>query len=475
MDITNFTNDIKDKYFVEISDSPSVSEFTSNNEKGIGLRGAAQTAGVLVFLAPINRIFVRGVYYGISDEDWTALSNKVSTLETTINSMGTPLANLAGLVQTNKDNIDNLVELIGGSSLPEETTNILSRINTLETEISAMTGGTSLSDAVNDLVDQRLDDVLDTELSTYLTENNYLTESGLSTYLNTNNYIQDSDLGTIRDNITSLQTALDQKAAASDFNNLVALIGAGSLNDSNWNKQDTLITVVNTLNNTTQTLSEDLGELSERVSLIPKFNILVVGSIPSISNPSQIPNITVNGETTPVSLTTIYLVPSPEDEQDPIPSGSQTSEEMYTEYILIDINAGQVDENNNPKSPYYKWEKLGRQAFKMSQYLTEEQILQITDDLEETLDGLIEGLNGTSISQVNTNKDNIEALQTAVTNIQTRIANIVDANGNFLLTGEDIKTTAAGNTMIATDIQNLQDNKVDKTSLEWVIITSSGE
>lgn len=465
MDKQQFTELINGKYFVEINNTSALLQFTNNDQDGQDLRDIATNAGVLVFLRDINKIFVRGVYYGISNEDWTALSTKVDELDQTIQSMGTPLANLAGLVATNKTNIENLTALVGASELAEGASTILTRISSLETQISAMTGGTTLGDAVNDLVDSRLNEVLDSKIETYLTNNEYVTETDLESYAT------NEDLGTIRTNITTLQTALDQKAAASDFNNLVALVGAGSLSEANLGGSNkTVITVVNELSNTTQTLTQDLSDLNNLVSGIPKFDIQVKDSIPTITN-GELPS--------GISLTTVYLVVSPVDEQDPKQEGSSTSDEMYTEYICIDINSGKTDpETGQPLSPYYKWEKLGRQAFKMSQYMNSEQIQAITDDLDERLQSLVEGLNGTSLSQVNTNKQNIEALQTTVnglqtsiTNIENRLQNIIGANGEFLLTGEDINTTSSGTTTIAQDIQSLKDNKVDKTSLNWVIIS----
>ena len=465
MDKQQFTELINGKYFVEINNTSALLQFTNNDQDGQDLRDIATNAGVLVFLRDINKIFVRGVYYGISNEDWTDLSTKVDELDQTIQSMGTPLANLAGLVATNKTNIENLTALVGASELAEGASTILTRISSLETQIGAMTGGTTLGDAVNDLVDSRLNEVLDSKIETYLTNNEYVTETDLESYAT------NEDLGTIRTNITTLQTALDQKAAASDFNNLVALVGAGSLSEANLGGSNkTVITVVNELSNTTQTLTQDLSDLNNLVSGIPKFDIQVKDSIPTITN-GELPS--------GISLTTVYLVVSPVDEQDPKQEGSSTSDEMYTEYICIDINSGKTDpETGQPLSPYYKWEKLGRQAFKMSQYMNSEQIQAITDDLDERLQSLVEGLNGTSLSQVNTNKQNIEALQTTVnglqtsiTNIENRLQNIIGANGEFLLTGEDINTTSSGTTTIAQDIQSLKDNKVDKTSLNWVIIS----
>lgn len=464
MTLASFTNLIQDKFFVELTTSEAVLAFTDlSSETSAQIRSAAQTAGVLVFLKTINKIWAKGVYYGISEADVTTMTSKITALETAVQSIGTPLSGLAALAQQNSTNITNLQSLIGANELAEGASNILARITSIESELSAMSGGTSLSQAVSDMVDARLSSVLDGQIQDYLDDNDYVT---------------DSDLTSIRTAITNAQSDIAQKAAQSDFSALVALIGAGSLTDQNWtHNPKTLITVVNEINNTTQTLTQDVSSLSSAVSGIPKFEIKVVSSIPTITN-GQLPQ--------DVSLTTVYLVPSPSDEQDPIPSGETTSQEMYTEYICININAGRVDANDQPLAPYYKWEKLGRQAFKMTNYFDKTEINAIKSDLEDSIAALVQQIgaagNSSIASQIsaldtrlsaldNSTTGTVTLLSNAVSALQTSMNLLIDANGNLLFTGEDIKTTAAGNTTIAADIASLQTNKLDKTSLSWVTIS----
>lgn len=476
MTLASFTTLIQDKFFVELTTPDAVSSFTKlNDETSSQIREAANSAGVLVFLKTINKIWAKGVYYGISESDVTTITSKITALENAIQSIGTPLSGLAALAQQNSADIDNLQTLIGANELAEGANNILARITSIETELSAMSGGTSLSQAVNDMVDARLSSVLDGQIQDYLDKNDYVT---------------DSDLTSIRTAITNAQSDIAQKAAQSDFSALVALIGAGSLTDQNWtHNPKTIITVINEINNTTQTLTEDVSELSSTVSGIPKFDIVVVNSIPTISDPTQIPSITVNGITSPVGLTTIYLVPSPQDEQDPIPAGETTSQEMYTEYICINTNAGRVDENSQPLAPSYKWEKLGRQAFKMTNYFDKTEINSIKEDLEDSIADLVQqiGAAGSSslASQIAALDTRLTALDDSTTGtvitlsntisaLQTSMNLLIDANGNLLFTGEDIKTTRDANSnTIAVDIASLQSNKLDKTTLSWVVVNET--
>ena len=487
MTLASFTTLIQDKFFVELTTPDAVSSFTKlNDETSAQIREVANSAGVLVFLKTINKIWAKGVYYGISEADVTTITSKITTLENAIQSIGTPLSGLAALAQQNSTDITNLQTLIGASELAEGANNILARITSIETELSAMSGGTSLSQAVNDLVDARLSSVLDGQIQDYLDENDYIT----SDYLDENDYITDSDLTSIRTALSNAQSDIAQKAAQSDFSNLVALIGAGSLTDQNWtHNPKTIITVINEINNTTQTLTEDVSELSTAISGIPKFDIVVVNSIPTISDPTQIPSITVNGVTSPVGLTTIYLVPSPQDEQDPIPSGETTSQEMYTEYICININAGRVDENSQPLAPSYKWEKLGRQAFKMTNYFDKTEINSIKEDLEDSIADLVEqiGAAGSSsiASQIAALDTRLTALDDPTTGTVTTLSNtisalqtsmnlLIDSNGVLQFTGEDIKTTSDANSnTIAVDIASLQSNKLDKTTLSWVVVNET--
>lgn len=423
MTLEQFQTAINGKLFIELNSSDAVSNFVNLSD----FRAAADTAGVIVFLTTIKKIYAKGFYYG---GDFDGILGRVTSLEQSIASLGTPLANLVNRVATNESDI---------ATNASNITSALSRISTLETEVSTLTGGTSLSEAVNTLVDARLDDVLDTEVGAL-------------------GYIKESDITTLRSAVTQLTSDLALKAAQSDFSALVTKLGT-----DNWNTSTdggTVVTVINTLKSTTQTLSTDLSNLQSAVSLIPHFEVQVVEKnantgYPNVAEPDK---------------ATIYLVPSPEDEQ-------EGNSDMFTEYIWINSNAGKYD-NQEPPQPlpaHYQWEKLGRQAFKMSQYMDAETINGILDDLEASINSKIAGLNAEKIAQITTNQTNITALQTAVGNINTSLSYLLDSNGNFILTGEDIKTTASGNTTIATDIASLQTGKLDANAVNWVVISSALE
>ena len=222
-----------------------------------------------------------------------------------------------------------------------------------------------------------------------------------------------------------------------------------------------VVNVINTLNNTTQ-------QLAASIDIIPKFDIQVVSA-----NNNGEPDIAVND----ISKTTIYLVPSDSDE---IEAGTDvedisTSRDMYTEYIYINRNAGKYDNQVPPQplAPDYHWEKLGRQAFKMSQYLTEEQILQITNNLSGTLAGLADQIDNANLAQIEQNKTDIGNVQTSLSNIINRLSNIIGTTGALVLTGEDIRTTKSGTGTIAGDISNLYEQKLDKESISWVLISGA--
>lgn len=81
MTLASFTNLIQDKFFVELTTSEAVLAFTDlSSETSAQIRSAAQTAGVLVFLKTINKIWAKGVYYGISEADVTTMTSKITAL-----------------------------------------------------------------------------------------------------------------------------------------------------------------------------------------------------------------------------------------------------------------------------------------------------------------------------------------------------------------------------------------------------------
>lgn len=490
---SEFQTLIQGKFFVELSTDNSVLSFTGLGEDSSNIRNDATEAGVLVFLSTINKIFARGTYYGISNEDWTTLSNKVDELDTAIQSIGTPLAGLAALVQQNQTAIGNNASAIEANTkrllgdatitIPTEPVapadpndaeyqaalaeyiaaknahdGLLNRVTALEGEIAGITGNSGgLTQAVNNLVDNRLNEVLNNRISDYLTANDYITSS---------------DLSTIETDISDLQTALVNKVATSDFSALSALIGASSLSDTtHWNhpitdqndpnngQNKSIVTVVNELFNTTQTLET-------HISGIPHFEVRVVRS-------------TANGEpNVPVAernSATIYLVTSPSDEQE------KEGDDLFTEYIWVNKNAAYTSQDPIPTNPDTNepytiemvWEKLGRQAFKMVNYFTKDELQPLMDELESWINQNAIAFTEEYEEQLEENTSNIETIQGQITTIQTAL-NVLLQNGEFKLTGEDIKTTSDQNSnTIAEDIEALQNSKLDSAALSWVIISDS--
>lgn len=463
MTLAEFRQLIEGKIFIELTTTDAVSSFTAIDPSGEGtgeaIRNEATTAGVLVFLKTINKIFARGTYYGISAEDWSTLSGRITELETTINSMGSPLANLVSLVATNTESIAAHTKIFNGDHsviVPEDTSDpnyeaaktqydgLISRINTAWAAIRVIDpSGGDITGSIETIVDNRLDSVLDGRIADYLDDNNYL---------------QESDITTIRDGLTALQTAITQKAAQTDLTALIDLIGAGTIDDQAWGQTSTVITVVNDLKNTTQTLQTTVSGIESAITGIPKFAIKVVDTLP-IEN---------------ISTTTIYLVKSPDTEQ-------EAGKDMYTEYIYINKNAGHEEDidptTQEPIGEQWVWEKLGRQVFQIDKYLNEDDIKAITDPLVSYIDSISGSISAETATQVQQNTTNISTLtttvnglQTAISTIQTSLGHLIDANGNLQFTGEDINTTSAQDSLtIAQDIEGLKTNKLDVDSIQWAV------
>lgn len=171
-------------------------------------------------------------------------------------------------------------------------------------------------------------------------------------------------------NYDSLLSMLNQKVDQSNFDNLTSLIGATSINDEKWGHNESISNVVNEL-------SSNYASLADTISGIPRFQIQVT----TIDENTKYPNVPSPDKST------IYLALSPEDER-------EGDSEMYTEWIYINVNAGKYEENNplQPLPEVYKWEKIGRQAFKMTNYMDAEQINQVISDLTDYIDNSIEGI-----------------------------------------------------------------------------------
>ena len=427
MTLEQFQTAINGKLFIELNSQSTVSTFTDNTTEPNQFRVAADNAGVLVFLTTIKKIYAKGYYYG---GDFDAILPRIVTLEDQIKSLGTPLENLVSRVAKNESDINNINGLIGDAQAADS---ILGKIANIENELKTITGGQTVSDAV--------DSYLATTLDGKVTELGYLKST-------------DKEFTDLSSAVTAVQNALADKAAQADFSALVAKLGTDGWNQST---SGTVVSVINNLRQSTQTLQTDYSALSNTISGIPRFQIQVCElntdtKLPSISNPDP---------------ATIYLCPSPADE-------AEGNTDMYTEWIYINRNAGKYDtqEPPQPLAPDYKWEKIGRQAFKMNNYLDKDTINKMLDDLKTYVDQQVEGLTAEKIAQITTNQTNIGNLQTAVQAIQQSLSILLDSEGHFLLTGEDIKTTKDSNSQtIATDIATLKSGKLDTTAINWVIIS----
>ena len=427
MTLEQFQTAINGKLFIELNSQSTVSTFTDNTTEPNQFRVAADNAGVLVFLTTIKKIYAKGYYYG---GDFDAILPRIVTLEDQIKSLGTPLENLVSRVAKNESDITDINGLIGDAQAADS---ILGKIANIENELKTITGGQTVSDAVDSYLAKTLDGKV--------AELGYLKST-------------DTKFTDLSSAVTAVQNALADKAAQADFSALVAKLGT---DDWNQSTSGTVVSVINNLRQSTQSLQTDYSALSNTISGIPRFQIQVCElntdtKLPSISNPDP---------------ATIYLCPSPADE-------AEGNTDMYTEWIYINRNAGKYDtqEPPQPLAPDYKWEKIGRQAFKMNNYLDKDTINKMLDDLKTYVDQQVEGLTAEKIAQITTNQTNIGNLQTAVQAIQQSLSILLDSEGHFLLTGEDIKTTKDSNSQtIATDIATLKSGKLDTTAINWVIIS----
>jgi len=469
MTLNEFQTLIRGKLFVELTSVDAVSSFTDISDPSI--RNSATTEGVLVFLPSINKIFARGTYYGINGDDWDSLAQKVSELDQTIQSMGTPLANLATIVgshtQTLSEHADSIEEntkiLNGDSSiqLPNEDDptytqklvqkdGLISRVITIQRDIQTITGGPDgITGVVNGIVDERINDILSGEVQDVTLDSTTIkTSSSGNTTIYQDISTLNSSLSDLSSQVTGINTNLNNKVDTSTYENLLGVIG--NINDWDNEENKTIISVVNNL-------SGDISDIRNDISGIPHFSIEVVQEdpntkLPNVNNPSK---------------STIYLALSPEDEQ-------EGNLDLYTEWIYISktIVVHNEETNQDETITQDSWEKLGRQAFKMTNYLDKTQIESLINPLKTYIDSIKNSFDAEKAAQIETNKNDISDLKTTISNIQNSLNTLIE-NGTFKLTGQNIKTTSANDSQtIAEDIQSLKTGKLDTTVLNWVIIDS---
>lgn len=441
--LENFQTQIHGKFFVSIESISEVLEFTSLEQSGIDLRNAATTEKVIVFLPPIQKLFARGSYYGISNEDISEMSSDLSELQSLVSTLGGSLSELAGIVHTQGNSItDNtsaitaLTQLVGNNvgendqPIITNANGIIGTIKQLQQSISALSpGGQDLSELVAEAVEDALENELETALGSSAT------------------------ITSINQSITTINNELTTKAEKSAFDEVVRKLGSGS-----WTWIEPTPENPNP-NNTT--IVDALNTVIQNVSQIPHFGIQIVDG-----NANGLPNVEQNN----ISNTTIYLV-RPASGADP------SNNEIFTEYIYVNLDANKVDENDNPLPERWGWETLGRQYFNISNYLelSNEDFERIKSEIETAIQDIQTQLGDADTAQIAINKSNIETLQTNLQNLENNIATyITNQAGDLLVTGSHIKTSDAQNSdYIANDIVSLKANKMDKDSLQWIIINEN--
>lgn len=425
MTLQDFQNAINGKFFISLTGRAAL-DFTALNEQGQLIRAAATNAGVLVFLPSITKFFAKGHYYGIDKEEWDNLSDKVEELETIIQSMGEPLENLAVIVANHTTAIGHPAEdqqvATGIYKLTEDVADHETRIHTLEEEIESIIGG-DLRDLVEQLVNETL-----------------------------------QNLG-YQQTIQDIYNQLGSKASSISFQALAEYVGCtisesggqasvspslGTHTDPTTQEivNDTVVYVLNELRDTTQSLQVQVNDL------LPKFEIKAVKTLPDVNSDE-------------VNMVTIYLW---HDE-----AVDSQENNLYTEYIKIK-NPAHTGEPGD-ETDEYVWEIIGQQSIKIANYLDADQIREITDDLQDYIDTIIEKIGDTSGDTITSQ---IQALQNSVNYLITKTT---DPEGQtiytFNLTGENIKTTATGNTTIAEDILTLYSSKLNNDALQWQIINET--
>ena len=324
------------------------------------------------------------------------------------------------------------------TTINDTLTSLTNNLNTLTSSISTLTGlvqdNTSdisdNSDAISShttQIQEISDDIADIQtLLSDLPANKTLSEIISDTV---EDAIEDALSGY---DLANIATQLANKADASEFNTF----------------KTSLLERLNEFDNENETIETVIQSIKNSISAIPKFNIVVVenkAALNNIVNPSP---------------TTIYIIPKTNEED---------AEEVFTEFIYVNKNAGQKDSETGEDLPEnWAWEKLGSQEFSINTIVSKEELEAAILELGQDIEGKAPA---SLVQTVDTNSLAITNLQSTVQAIQTSLNSLLDNQGNFLFTGEDIKTTSDQNSnTIATDISNLNANKLDATAINWVVI-----
>ena len=182
-------------------------------------------------------------------------------------------------------------------------------------------------------------------------------------------------------------TTQDKTSIVNAINELVSEIGQTPSNVYTKLEVDNLISdvesgIASDLTNyyTKTQIDETVGDLENKISAIPKFNILVVQTLP----------------TTDISTTTVYLVPS----------DNPKTGNIFEEYIYV----------NN------QWELLGSQKIDLSNYYTKTEVDNLVAHKINSLDDTVTNIISLTQAEYNALKSNGEL-------VNGTIYNITDGNG----------------------------------------------
>ncbi len=159
-------------------------------------------------------------------------------------------------------------------------------------------------------------------------------------------------------------------------------------------------------------IDETVGDLENKISAIPKFNILVVQTLP----------------TTNISTTTVYLVPS----------DNPKTGNIFEEYIYV----------NN------QWELLGSQKIDLSNYYTKTEVDNLVAHKINSLDDTVTNIISLTQAEYNTLKNNGDL-------VNGTIYNITDGNGEHTnINVIDGVTSTSGQDALSANQGRILNNKL---------------
>ena len=409
--LENFQSSIQKKFFVSLESISDTSIFTGLNQLGKNLRDTATNSNVIVFLPKINKIWARGSFYGINLEEY---DNKVSNIDNSIETLTSDLSELSNLVDSHDDTINNHTDLLD---------TISSDIEDLKENIESLSpDNPQFTEIVQSIVISTLNSQLEDSLGSSQTISN------------------------INQRITNIINSINDKVEKDEFDSLVTKVG---IQQWNWIPEENLLPGQQNV-----TIVDALNKLTSDITKIPHFAIEVVDDLPSEN----------------ISKTTIYLKRAEDN-------GNPNDNEIFTEYIYVDLDKNRKDSVTGQSLPErWGWERLGAQYFNISNYLelSQEDWDEFRSTLEAQISNIQYSLEGKNLEQIESNTNNITALQNSLESLQNTVTTLKDAlfdnEGNFILTGSVIKTSNDEHSdTIANDISNLK-NSLNNNSTEWIIL-----